>query len=236
MPKKLVLVPNNMKSRSAKELAKALSKKVDHRVFRVRPQRVRNRVPFFLLPGTDKRTQLTKFKEHDVPTVEFTSDRNVAADWVRSGCVFCRTLLRSSEGKGIVVATTPEELVPARLYTKYFKKKTEYRVHVFDGRVIDVQEKRKRKGVPDDARNTKIRNLRNGYVFCRDGIDEPDGLRDLAIRATNALGYTLGAVDIAYNAHYNRLVVLEVNANPGMQGMTLDNYSTAIAEWYQAQG
>jgi glutathione synthase/RimK-type ligase-like ATP-grasp enzyme len=233
MAKKLVVIPHNMGSRSAKALADTLSGKLGFKVWRTTPAKVRNRIPFVLREGTDKLTQLTKFKENNVATVEFTADRAVAADWVRDGCVFCRTLLRSSEGKGIVVAEKDEELVPAPLYTRYFKKKAEYRVHVLFGNVIDVQAKRKRKGV--EERNTKIRNLANGYVFCRDGIVEPDGLRELAIRATATLGYSLGAVDIAYNEHHKQLVVLEVNANPGLQGTTLETYSNAIVNWYKEQ-
>jgi glutathione synthase/RimK-type ligase-like ATP-grasp enzyme len=134
-----------------------------------------------------------------------------------------------------VLATTPEELVEAPLYTRYFKKKREYRVHVLNGSVLDVQEKRKRKGVADDQRDHRIRNLANGYVFCREGLVEPPGLRDTAIRATQALGYNLGAVDIAFNEHHGRLAVLEVNANPGLQGTTLETYAEAITAWYKEQ-
>jgi glutathione synthase/RimK-type ligase-like ATP-grasp enzyme len=64
-------------------------------------------------------------------------------------------------------------------------------------------------------------------------VVEPTGLRDLAVRATAALGYSLGAVDIAFNEHHNQLVVFEVNAAPGMQGSTLENYANTIVEWYK---
>ncbi len=228
MPKKLVLVPNNMKSRAAKSLAQTLSDKLGYTVYRVKPTRVRNRAPLQLLPGTDKLTQLNSFNTNAVNCPDFTTDRDVAAVWIGEGStVMCRTLLRASEGRGIVVAETVEQLVPARLYTKYVPKKQEFRVHILDGQVIDVQMKRKRKGF-EDARNTKIRNLANGYVFCRDGLVEPDGLRELAVKACEALAYRLGAVDIAHNVKKEQLVVLEVNANPGMQGSTLENYANAI--------
>jgi glutathione synthase/RimK-type ligase-like ATP-grasp enzyme len=143
-------------------------------------------------------------------------------------------LLRGSEGRGIVVAETAAQMVAAPLYTKYVKKKREFRVHVLNGQVIDVQEKRRRREF-DGERDTRIRNLANGYVFCRDGITVPPGLSDLAISATVALGYNLGAVDIAFNEHHNRLVVLEVNSTPGMEGTTLEKYATAIVEWYRTQ-
>jgi glutathione synthase/RimK-type ligase-like ATP-grasp enzyme len=229
MAKKLVLVPNNMGSRGAKALAQTLSQKLGYKVLRVKPDRVRGRQAFRLMPGIDKLTQLNSFNTNEVTCPEFTRDIEVARQWIDEGAaVMCRTLLRASEGRGIVVAETPEQLVRCSLYTKYVPKKQEFRVHVLDGQVIDVQQKRKRKGF-EDERNTKIRNLANGYVFCRDGIVEPPTLRQLAINATRALGYRLGAVDVAYNVKKEQLVVLEVNANPGMQGTTLEKYAEAIA-------
>ena len=228
MSKKFVLVPNKMGSRGAKALAETLSTKLGYKVLRVKPESVRGRPHFRLQSGTDKLTQLNSFNSNEVDCPEFTRDRTVAAGWIRDGsAVMCRTLLRASEGRGIVVAETEEQLVTAPLYTRYVPKKAEFRVHVLNGEVIDVQMKKKRRGF-EDERNTKVRNLANGYVFCRDGITEPTNLRGLALKATASLGYTLGAVDIAYNVKKDKLVVLEVNANPGMQGQTLENYANAI--------
>jgi UDP-N-acetylglucosamine:LPS N-acetylglucosamine transferase len=232
--KRLVIIPNSMGSRSAKDLAEVLSNKVGHKVWRVTPQRVGRRIPFILHSGTDKLTQLERFKDAQVSTVDFTTDRGIALQWLPDSLVVCRTLLRSSQGRGIVVAETGEQVVPAPLYTKYFKKKREYRVHVLNQEVIDVQEKRARADY-QGQRDVRIRNLANGYVFCRDSVTEPDGLRELAKNAVAALGYSLGAVDIAYNEHHNKLVVLEVNATPGMQGATLESYANAIVSWYRSQ-
>jgi hypothetical protein len=233
MPKKLVLVPNNMGSRAAKALAQTLSQKLGYKVFRVKPGRERGRPSFKLSPGTAKDVQLNAFANNDVNCPEFTRDRNIAAGWIAAGdSVMCRTLLRASEGRGIVVAETVDQLVAAPLYTRYVKKKQEFRVHVLNGQVIDVQMKRKRRGF-EGERDTKVRNLANGYVFCRDGIVEPATLRDVAIKATASLGYQLGAVDIAYNERNSRLVVLEVNANPGMQGTTLENYANHIVQQFR---
>ena len=234
MSTKLVLVPHNMGSRSAKDLAAKLSDKLGYRVFRVKESRIKQRVPFRLKGGTDKLTQLRRFTDAGISCPEFTTDRSVAVDWLSAGdAVVCRTLLRASEGRGIVVAESEEQLVDAPLYTRYVKKKKEYRVHVLNGKVIDVQEKRKRKEY-DGTRDTRIRNTANGYEFCRDSVVEPEGLRDLAIRATSTLGYHLGAVDIAFNEYHSRLAVLEVNANPGLTGTTLENYANNIVNWYRS--
>lgn len=222
-----------MKSQSAKRLAASLSQKLGYKVWRVSPERVKRRIPFTIHKGTDKLTQLTKFKEHGIDCPEFTTNRSDVLPWLADdSTVVCRTLLRSSKGKGIVIATEEQQLVNAPLYTKYVPKKREYRVHIVEDVVIDVQEKRKKREF-ENHRDTRVRNTANGYVFCRENVKEPDGLRTAALEACRALGYSLGAVDVVYNERNNRCVVLEVNANPGLEGTTLEKYSNKIVDWYK---
>lgn len=232
MPRRLVVVPQNMGSKGARALATALSAKVGHTVYRCRPGGEKGRIAFRLREGTDKLTQFRKFEEHHVSSPPYTTDARVARQW--GSVVVCRTVLRGSEGRGIVVAETPDQIVAAPLYTQYVKKKKEFRVHVLNGTVIDVQEKRRRSDF-DGQRDVRIRNVANGYVFCRNDVVEPAGLRDLAIAATQAVDYSLGAVDIVYNEHSRSLFVLEVNSTPGMEGTTVEKYADAIAAWYRSQ-
>jgi D-alanine-D-alanine ligase-like ATP-grasp enzyme len=140
--------------------------------------------------------------------------------------VFCRTLTRAHSGRGIHIATAPEQIVDAPLYTKYIKKQKEFRVHVFKNKVIDLQEKRRSTDSPDSS--FLIRNHANGFVFCRDDIVEPAPLRITAILAVKALGLDFGAVDVIYNHHYEACYVLEVNTAPGLEGTTLESYSKAF--------
>jgi glutathione synthase/RimK-type ligase-like ATP-grasp enzyme len=232
---KLVLVPVNLGSRGAKALAAKLSEKVGHKVWRVKAERVKKRKAFVFRAGLDKLTQFKKFHEAQVSAPEYTTDRATAIKWLADGPVVARTILRGSEGRGIVIAENEEQLVNAPLYTRYIKKKKEFRVHVFNGQVIDVQEKRKKKEFNEEQRDTRVRNVHNGYVFCRDGIVEPDALRGLALSAVASLGYSLGAVDVVFNERSGKLFVLEVNAAPGMEGTTLEKYSNAIVNWYKEQ-
>ena len=167
------------------------------------------------------------FKENNVSHVEFTEDKDIAQSWLKDGEVVCRKLLSSYEGKGIVVASTPEELVNAPLYTRYKKKKAEYRVHVFDGKVIDIQQKRKKKDVEI---NNQIRNTAGGWVFCRENLDPPTDLLSTSISAVAALGLDFGAVDIIYNQKENKCYVLEINTAPGIEGTTVTKYINAIGE------
>jgi glutathione synthase/RimK-type ligase-like ATP-grasp enzyme len=233
MPDKLVVVPYVKGSKSVKALADKLTERLGYRVWRVQKDRVRNRIPLVFRKGVDKYHQMFVFAINDINHPEYTSVKEEAREWAKTGAVVCRKLIQSSEGKGIVIADSPEQVVDAPLYTKYIKKKKEFRVHVFDNKVIDIQEKRKRND--GQTANFRVRNTNNGFVFCRSDLVVPRGLQELAIRATSSLCYLFGAVDIVYNEHSDSLYVLEVNACPGMEGATLENYSNAIIDWYQEQ-
>lgn len=233
--RRLVVVPHSIHSRGAKNLAASLSHEVGYKVHRVRPERVRRRQAIVLHGGTDKLTQMQCFEDNGVPHPDFTQQRATALTWLSEGAtVVCRTLLRASEGRGIHIATTEAELIRAPLYTKYCPKLAEYRVHVVNGEVIDVQQK-KRRSVVVDNRDSRIRNLANGYVFCHDGIVEPPTLRETSRLAVYSLGYTMGAVDLVYNAKHDRLLVLEVNACPGMSGSTPDIYAKALVKSFNGR-
>lgn len=147
--------------------------------------------------------------------------------------VFARTLINSTNGRGIIEFNIGEGPTPdAPLYTAYIPKKAEYRFHVFGGQVIDIQQKKKNRDFDENDRNSRIRNIHNGYVYCRDGVAPPDGAADLAIRAVEALGYQYGAVDVIWNEKRNQSYVLEVNSRPGLRGTTLDKYADAIINMF----
>jgi len=170
-----------------------------------------------------------QWRRFGVSCPDWTEDIDVANSWLDSGkTVFCRTRLMSHSGDGIVIASNPGELVTAPLYTKYIKKLKEFRVHVFNNKVIDVQEKKRSLDSPNN--DFLIRNHSNGFVFCRDDIVEPTDLRDVGLQAVSSLGLDFGAVDIVYNKHYDKCYALEVNSAPGLEGTTLDKYINVIKE------
>lgn len=170
------------------------------------------------------------FAEAGVPQPDYTTDRVLAQTWVEEGhTVVERRLLRGSAGRGIRLVNPPDGSVgPAPLYTKYVKKALEYRIHVFKGEVIDVQQKKRRLDVPDEEVNYQIRNHANGWVFARDGVVPPTSVTDAAIAAVASLGLDFGAVDIGYNIHREAPAVYEVNTAPGLEGSTLDAYYSAL--------
>lgn len=229
---KIVLVKDRA-SNGLRNLAEALGALVGYRVYRVVPDAVRGRRAITFPRGLDKIQQFRLFKEHNVSCPDFSVNyTTVKQDIPNARQIVCRALTNASEGRGITIAERDAELPRAPLYTAYIPKKKEFRVHVFDNQVIDVAEKRKRKGEHPD-RNTQVRNTANGYVFCRTDLREPDDLRPLAISAVAALGRSQGAVDIIWNERQNKSFVLEVNSRPGMEGTTCQKYAEAILRRYQ---
>lgn len=142
--------------------------------------------------------------------------------------IVVRHILNGHSGEGIELVE-PGEYMPeeAPLYVAYVPKKQEYRVHVFRGRVVDVQRKARKRDVPDDQVNWKVRNNANGFVFARNGDalgDVPPDVREQAISAVASLGLDFGAADVIFNERSQLAYVLEVNTAPGLVGTTLDNY------------
>jgi len=185
--------------------------------------------------ASNKLTAFQIMKAAGVNVPDFTTDINVAKEWIEDErIVFCRTLLKANSGRGIVIAKQASELVTAPLYVKYIRKEKEYRIHVFNGQVIDMVEKRRRRGFQEsNVYNKYVRSYEQGWVFVRDNINVTEETKAAALAAVQALNLDFGAVDIVMNRD-NEPVVLEVNTAPGLQGTTLENYKRAIERWMNA--
>ena len=171
-----------------------------------------------------------------IPLFE-TDIKEAEALFLNSRRVYCRTLLRSHGGKGIVVAEKPEELVKAPLYTCGIdKKRKEYRVHIFCNEVIDYVQKMRMSQEHLEANNFEfnsvIRNHDFGWVFARDSVDLPDEVAVSALQAIEALGLDFGAVDIIVREKDPTAYVLEVNTAPGLEGTTLERYKERITRLF----
>lgn len=157
---------------------------------------------------------------------QYTVIKNIAIDWCNAGnTIYCRTKIMGHSGRGIVIANTSNQLINAPLYTVKTKHKDEYRVHVFKGRAIDVQKKKKRK---NNFISNGIRNFNNGWVYCRGDIIIPTNLQSIAVEAVGLLGLDFGAVDIGHRVIDNKFFVFEINTAPGLAKTTLDKYAKAI--------
>lgn len=243
----MFVYPYKKGSKSAKALAQSLGTKSITRPKRSRKGPVINwggglpinwkvatktmiNIPAKVAIASNKLDSFKVFDAAGVACPEFTTDIDEAKDWIEDGdIVVCRKLLRSHSGKGIVIAETIDQLVAAPLYVKYFKKSSEFRVHVFNGKVIDGVKKRKRNGMIEGY-NKFVRVHGNGWVFCRDGVVISETMSKLAVEAVTALGLTFGAVDIVMKES-GKMKVLEVNTAPALEGTTLVSYTKAIKEY-----
>lgn len=172
--------------------------------------------------ASDKLQTFYTLQNADVPTVDFTVNKNEAIEWIENEkTVVCRKILNSHSGNGIVLARSIDDLIDVPLYTKLVKKPREFRVHVFRNKVIDyIQKKRRNGNEADDF----IRSHNNGWVFCRDDIVRHKAIENIAIKAVSSLGLDFGAVDIITKGETEKIMVLEVNTAIGLQGQTLNSY------------
>jgi hypothetical protein len=241
-----IIYPYKMSSVSSRRLAEAL-REVGHKVLRVYPNR-RYRPqpddiiinwgnssqpdweaptlndPYNVGTATHKAETFYQLGAYNVPTPTYTLIKAEALIWLEQGYkVIARTLLTGHSGQGIVVMNTPEDFIEAPLYTKYFPKTHEYRVHIFRGDVLDITEKRRRNGA-GGRESPVVWNHGNEYVYCRQGVACPEDVLDASRKAVEALGLDFGAVDVGYYQPENKVAVFEVNTAPGLVGTTLNKY------------
>ena len=224
----LKLSPGTWGSQSAKRLGEALSAHVGYKVWRTR-KTLPKRQQLAYGQGVDKLTQYRWFEEQGLSALEYTTDSDIVDGWLcDKQVVIGRRLLLSSCGKGIVILKEPGNIPELPVYTKYKKKKREFRVHVFRDKVVAIVEKKLRSGWTG-PRDTHIRNLANGYVFCSVAPESvPEGLRELAIAGGKVVQSDFKGVDIGYNEKANCLFLIEVNSAPGIQGSNINSYLKAI--------
>lgn len=173
--------------------------------------------------------QVNTTKTVNIP--EWTTDPAIVSTWIDTDkkTVVARKILSGHSGAGIVLLGpegTTNVITHAPLYVQYKKKRHEYRVHFFkDGHnyvIIDISQKKKRAGFENV--DTKVRNHKNGWVYARENIYEPQDLKQQALNAALASRLDFGAVDLIWNEKENKCYVLEVNSAPGIEGTTLQKY------------
>lgn len=178
---------------------------------------------------------LCAHKEEDITRLpRFTEDREEAISWLDNSTEFqckkvvARKILTSHSGNGIVIVgrDNPEELPDAPLYVEYVPKDKEYRVHVFNGEVIDVQ--RKIRDPSREPNNWQVRSHNNGFIYQRHNISPEADVIEQAVRAVRVSGLLFAAVDVVWNENREKAYVLELNTAPGLQGETVEIYAEAF--------
>lgn len=239
------VVPYKMASESAKLLASKLSAALGYKVWRGEAKLGKTNInwgkvgdilgdgvylnyPDAVYSASDKFLAFVALEQEGVCHVPYTTSTEIAQDWLDEGATVFARKRHGHSGRDIQVVLPGAVLPAAELYTKYVKKRKEFRVHVFGESVIKVQEKRRRVGA---GANPLIRNLDNGWVFCNDNVPVTPTLEAVAKRAVFALDLVFGAVDIIWNERDDKYYVLEINTAPGLCDSTADQYVGAIANW-----
>jgi cytochrome c1 len=172
---------------------------------------------------------------YNVPSPEWTTERATAKTWLMQGfTVYGRDTLTGHSGQGIIIlkpedyqSLDDQDSIPGcPLFTKATKAKVEFRIHVGDegDTIIDMVQKKKREGFEGGI--SGIRNHVNGWVFARQDIQVPIKVIDAAKAAVKALNLDFGAVDVGYSPQQDKAFVYEVNTAPGLEGTTLENYTS----------
>ena len=171
---------------------------------------------------------------------QYTTDRRHAGRMAMANngtLMVLRHKLTGNSGEGIELVEgfnrDTDEMPQAPLYVAYIPKKQEYRVHVANGKVVDLQRKARRHDIADEDINWRIRNHDNGFIFARNELHVPNQVSRQAILACKAIGLDFGAVDIIFNDRQQRAYVLEINTAPGLIGQTLEGYAERFKNWGQ---
>lgn len=184
----------------------------------------------------------------DKPRVPpWTTNALEALKWHKAGDEVCaRMKLQSHSGEGLLFFSDHkaelDPLLNAKLFTKYVKKMHEFRVHIVDGEIVDVQKKMLRKtdtaGREVDPKKIdfRVRNLANGFIYGGREGEIPKDVEKQALKAFKLTGLVFGAVDVIYNEKEGKAYVLEVNTAPGLVGTTLENYVASFRKYLEGSG
>jgi glutathione synthase/RimK-type ligase-like ATP-grasp enzyme len=119
----------------------------------------------------------------------------------------------------------------SRHWAELIKSDNEYRVHVFQGRIIRVAIKSK----PDDGSVAceVVKSHHNGWIFC--GVlvkNAPKRVKQAAVMACDLIKIDFAAVDVITSG--DKAYVLELNTAPGLTGITLERYVKAFKDATQS--
>lgn len=167
--------------------------------------------------SVNKLKAFEKLKAAGVNVPLFSTRLDDAKQWLQNGdIIVCRKILCGSQGDGIVICKTLEELnavaPEVKVFVRYFKRKKEFRVFVANGEIFDFSEKKKKEDFIGEH-NTFVRNLAGGYIFARQNVVLPEIVKQQSIAAAAALNLQITAIDIGYNEAQNLAVVFEANCS-----------------------
>lgn len=191
--------------------------------------------------AVNKIKAFTRMTEGGVRTVPWTTDINVARQWLEAGDrVIGRTRVKGKDGEGLVDCVDDLSLDGCKLYTKFIRAEKEYRINIVrvsngvDG--DDYYDACQRK-VPLDGFvghvNPDIKTSSNGYGFKFVTQNIPRNVIAQAHQAIDALGLDFGGVDVLWDGA--QAYVLEVNTAPQFTPRVIETLLPAFKELLQIE-
>lgn len=158
----------------------------------------------------------------DVPIPKWTQDKTKIINWNTK--VVGRDFDTGRSGKGIKIYKIGENVGEHLFYSSYFKKKREFRIHIFNNKVIFEQEKLRQKGAENVDKY--IRSHNHGWCFAFNHLAAdpvPECVQIASLSAIDSLGLNFGGVDVGWNPD-DGACVFEVNTAPGLENSSLKAY------------
>lgn len=177
--------------------------------------------------------QLEVFQVHEIKTPRFTTERFEAEEWWESGSTVIGRRANHTQGRDIRFCDRVRQRGHRRWYNsdyfvEWLPSVSEWRFHIFNGKSIARGKKVYTLDGPEPEQ--PIRSRKFGYKMVHDQVP-PKGLRKLAKRSVEALGYQFGAVDVL-ELQDGSGCVLEVNSRPGLRSeLVLNAYEKAIRRY-----
>jgi hypothetical protein len=175
--------------------------------------------------NSDKLDAMRQLENAGIPVPPYTEDRDDFGDEIDYPLVGREEQHSRGEDINLILQWRDAYLTENDFFVKYIPTDLEYRMHVVNGDVVQIHEKRLR----SEADNHPfIRNAETGWVFVEPRETPPPD--QLAIDAVGALGLDFGAVDVIREEDTGDHYVLEVNTAPSLDEANLRRYGEAFAE------
>jgi hypothetical protein len=175
---------------------------------------------------TDKLESLRMLDEAGVNVPEWTTDRDEISETFGYPALGRSESHTRGQDINLILQWRDAYLTDGNdFFTEYIPTDLEYRMHVVNGEVVKVHEKRLRS---EESNHPFIRNSETGWVFVEPRDEAPPD--QLAIDAVGSLGLDFGAVDVIREEETGDHYVLEVNSAPSLDEANLERYGERFAD------
>lgn len=176
--------------------------------------------------ASNKLESLKILRDSGIPVPEWTTDRDEIRETFGYPALGRTEQHTRGEDINLIMQWRDAYLTSGNDYfLEYIPTDLEYRMHVIDGEVVKIHEKRLR-GEADN--HPYIRNSETGWVFVEPRGNPPE--ESIAVDTLGSFGMDFGAVDVIVEEGTGDPYVLEVNSAPSLDENNLQIYGDKFAE------